>query len=451
VLALHRRARLGGLLLTLLARAALAEPLTLRDAIERACRVDPGLASARVSEDRAKLAVLRAQLDRVSVTVDGSLQLLWNRYGIGLPADQQPNIPAGQGLSGLSANLNVPLFSGLRVESAVAQSQKLEQAQTQRVLVTRRELALSVARAYWAVRRSELLADAQQQTLARLTESEAVVATRVSTGLAPPVDLNRAKLRRLQTEGSLAELRGQVRQALAQLAVALNVPGEPQLVDQPRVQPLLDEPLPSTEALLDEARRERAELRSARLQVEAQAYAVRIARAGYFPQLSAFSLLQVGNNPQVISAGSNLAPSALDPFSNMSLNITAGAALSINFFGMLNTYTSTRAASYELSRLEQEELRAARALEAEVRTGREKVAQLVARRRPLVEALAVARDNLAILQARYAQGSALVIELLDSQLELSQAELNLSDVDAQLTLSWLELQAARGLTLGEAP
>src|SRR3712207_1786276 len=57
--------------------------LTLADAVELALRQEPTVAQAHIAQDRGKLGVLRAQLDRISVRVDGSLQELWKKENIG--------------------------------------------------------------------------------------------------------------------------------------------------------------------------------------------------------------------------------------------------------------------------------------------------------------------------------------------------------------------------------
>ncbi|MFI5291080.1 MAG: hypothetical protein ACHQ17_15575, partial [Polyangia bacterium] len=66
------------------ARAATLQ-LSLADAVELGMRVDPTLAEAHIAKSRSKLAVLRAQLDRVSLKIDGSLQELFNKSNIGGP------------------------------------------------------------------------------------------------------------------------------------------------------------------------------------------------------------------------------------------------------------------------------------------------------------------------------------------------------------------------------
>src|SRR4051812_30516771 len=64
---------------------AAARTLTMNEAVELAMRVEPTLAEAYIAKDRSKLAVLRAQLDRVSLKIDGSISELFNKSNIGGP------------------------------------------------------------------------------------------------------------------------------------------------------------------------------------------------------------------------------------------------------------------------------------------------------------------------------------------------------------------------------
>src|SRR5437868_2586199 len=83
------------------ASPALARTLSLSDAVNAALRIDPALAEAKIAKDRSKLTVLRSQLDRVTFTVDGQLQELWNASNIG---GKGGTIDGGQGLFNLAAN-----------------------------------------------------------------------------------------------------------------------------------------------------------------------------------------------------------------------------------------------------------------------------------------------------------------------------------------------------------
>ena len=73
---------------------------------------------------------------------------------------------------------------------------------------------------------------------------------------------------------------------------------------------------------------------------------------------------------------------------------------------------------------------------------------LYAQRAPLLKARDVARDNLTIVENRYKNGDALIIEFLDSQIDLEGAERLLADLTAQLQLAWLELDASLGKIVG---
>jgi outer membrane protein TolC len=451
---------------------AAARTLTLADAVELALKADPLVAQARVAQDRSKNAVLRAQLDRISFKVDGQLQELWNKSNIGGPPvpalctvggvttaldaqactavggtsfipEQSPEF--GQGLFNLSAQLSVPVFSGLRVESNVSMRQRLRDATLVQLRQSTRDTALATTRAYWAVRRLALLREVQAATIDRLRQAEDITGARLRAGLSPPIDKNRATLRLLQQQAQLADLDGQLRQASAQLGVSLGVDDELVLVDVPMVPEGLPPPV---EGLLEDAHKGRPELAVARLYAEAQHYAVRIARSNFFPQLGVFGLFQYGNNPYIVGSGARSASDSANPFTNLSGNLSLGANLSMNFFDTLNTWTGMKDALYEEDRLQLERKRVARIVDAEVRIAHAKVLHLQGRRTPLASAREVARDNLTILEARYKNGDALVIEFLDAQNELTNLELQLADVTAQLHLAWLELEASLGKVLG---
>ncbi len=441
--------------------------LSLADAVELAFRVDPTLSEARIAKDRSKLAVLRAQLDRISLKIDGSLQEQYNVANIGgsalcvvgsstFAADagtcaaaggtlSSGSINSGLGLFNLAANLTVPIFAGFRVDANVKHAQRLDDAAQVGIHQARKDIALATARAYWSVRRLSLLYEVQVAAIARLREAEAVTEARLQAGLAPPIDHNRAVLRRLQTEATLADLSGQVREAAVQLAVALGVTDALVLTDVPAVS---ESPPPPIEALLDDAHHGRPELAAARLQVAAQKQAVRIAQSNYYPQLGAQLLFQFGNNPFIPGEGSSALSTSANPFAGISGNLTLGVGLSYNFFDTLHTYTGTKDARYEESRLVEEERRNVRLVDADVRTAHAKVIHLFTQRAPLAAARDVARDNAQILEARYKNGDALVIEFLDAEVDLITAERALADVTAQLQLAWIELEASLGRTVG---
>jgi outer membrane protein TolC len=232
------------------------------------------------------------------------------------------------------------------------------------------------------------------------------------------------------------------------LAVMLGLSDDVELVDN--VMPPEGAP-PPVEVLLEDAHRGRPEIAIARLNADAQHYAVRIARSNFFPQLAVFGLFQYGNNPFLVGSGARATSDAANPFTNLSGNLQLGASLTMNFFDTLNTWTGMKDALYEEDRLNLERQRLARVVDNDVRVAHAKVLHYLTRRAPLQAARDIARDNLSILEARYKNGDALVIEYLDAANELSQAEIQLGDDLAQLYMAWTELSASLGRIVGAQP
>jgi outer membrane protein len=469
-----RRIALITLLISATASVAGAEPrkLTLAEAVQTAMQVEPLVSEANLQHDRGRLGVLRAQLDRFSLKIDGSVQELWNKSNIGgatifdctalgstfqtdptscaqfggvsMPAaEQQPS--RWTGLTNFQANLNYFLFSGFRVEANVRRAKVADQATLVQIRQQRKDTALAVTRAYWNVRRLLILRDVQQASLQRMVDAEAVADARLRAGLAPPIDRNRATQRKLTQMATLEDLTGQARTAAAQLGVALGLPDELELVDDIHIP---DVPPPSPVELVRDAWTRRPEIQNAKLQVEIQHQLVRMARSGFFPQLTLYGLFQYGNNQFNVGTGARSVGQAANPFSGMSGNLTVGAQLSMNFFDTLNTYTSTADAHYLEEINKQEVRRFERLVDSDVKAAHANLLKLYARRAPLQSARDVASDNLKIVEGRYKNGDALIIEYLDAQIDLANAELQLADVTAQLQLQWYELQAALGFIVG---
>ena len=457
--------------------------LTLQEAVSLALRVEPLVDEAHITDDRSRLGVLRAQLDRFSLKADGTIDELWNKSNIGLPtqfnctvssagqdftlpvsttAGCTPSalgLPAGtsamitgtapdslwQGLSNFQIQANYFLFSGFRVEANVKRAKATEQAALVQIKQQRKDTAIAVARAYWAVRRLYILRDVQQQALQRMVDAEAIADARVKAGLAPPIDKNRATQRKLTQMATLEDLVGQAREAEARLGVTLGLNEPLELVDDVVVP---DTPPASPVDLVRDALGRRPEVRNARLQVEIQHQNVVMARSNFFPQLTLLGTFQYGNNVFNIASNTRTNSPSANPFSNLSGAFYGGAALTMNFFDTLNTYTATADAHYQEEINRQEVRRFERLVDGDVRGAYAILLKLYARRAPLIAARDVARDNLTIVENRYKNGDALIIEYLDAQIDLANAELNLADVTAQLQLQWYELQASLGYIVG---
>lgn len=415
--------------------------LSLEEAVTRALALEPAVAARRVDVGKTELAVMRAELDRISVKVDASATELWTRSGMGGDAAASQTL----GLSNLSASVGLPLFAGFRLSAGIDRAEHLAAAASSDLSSERRATALAVARAYWAVRKLGLVTDAARAALERFRRASEIAKARVDAGLAPPLDHNRARARQALAEANVAELAGQLQEAGAALAAQLQSP-EVLIPSDAATIPLLQ--LPPTDQLLDRANTTRPELSAASRRALAQQAAVRMAESGYYPELALSGLFQAGNNPFLAGSGARAVSGSENPFANIRADVQLGLTLSINLFDTLHTHTAVREANYQLQELDLEQRKIALRIESEVRVAQAKIIH----RRSVMDRLGpaqdLARDNLSIIQRRYESGEALIFELLDAERELLDVDRQLAETSAELRLAWLELQAATGSIVG---
>src|SRR5207245_3236074 len=130
------------------------------------------VAQAEIDVQLARVGVLRAGLERVSLSLHAAFSEGYQVLNLNAPAALCPQIGgcplAGEArLVNLTANLVVPLWSGFTIEADFARARRLERVARaqQRSLV--RQLALDVATVYWSVRRAELLLEVARHAVTR--------------------------------------------------------------------------------------------------------------------------------------------------------------------------------------------------------------------------------------------------------------------------------------------
>lgn len=406
--------------------AVSARPLTLAQATEVAVAGDGNVVRARVEEERARLLVLRANLERVRATVDVDVNALYGKnvlapdYGSVLP------------LASVEGSIGAPLFSGFRISADIARAEHLREAAELDIDVVRRQVALAVARVYWSERRLALLEEARAASAERLAESEQIVTARVRAGLGAPLDVNRAAARRARLEVERASLASQRRDAREELRGLLGIDEDVELVDEP---PLSDEPLEQVEALVQRALDERPELLAAERRRRALDEEKRAAESAYWPQVGTNVLVQAGNNPSIAGVGNRAV-------AGLGVSLIAGVGVSMNLF---DTWTTTHAVEDvgHRQRAAQAELRQQRRdVETAVRAAHARVVSLGEERAALSAARDIAADNVVILERAWQRGEVLLTELLDAQEELADAERQIVDVDARRALARVELEHA---------
>jgi outer membrane protein TolC len=201
--------------------------------------------------------------------------------------------------------------------------------------------------------------------------------------------------------------------------------------------------------LPEDAGKDRPELHRKDLEAAGADAAIRAARAAALPTLSLTGTAGLGNTTQGVS---NLGDAAKFDPANLAptLDASVGLELTWNPFDLFRVRDAVAEA-----RLAAEQVEAGRdtqkdQIAADLRKAAANVDAL-RQRVPLVDAqVALARDNLQIVQGLYAQGSATILDLFDAQSAFRQARTQGAALRVELATAECDLRWMLGEDLGAA-
>ena len=424
-----------------LASALLAPPagattkLSLADAVATAQRQRGEVGQAKLDVQLARIGVLRAGLQRVRLTLEGRVSEQVDRLYVNAPLELCESVeglcqPATRArLIDLSANLSIPLWTGLGLESTWSRARQLERAAKAHERGQLRALTLQVSKAYWTVRLAELQRGAALRGLEQRSAAFALIKARAEAGIAPRPDLHRAEIAVLRQQAFVAELDGRVSEARAALAAALQIDDEVVLTDDP---PAAAAAVTGLTDALARASRQRPELEQAWAETEAQRHRVGEINGEFWPHLSLFGRAEAKNEAFGV------------PQASLIGHYTAGILLNWVAFDSLETFTSARSAELERQKLELEQQRVVHLVHAEVRQAHGRLQSALARRAPLERARSLAETTLDLLRRRYQSGGALFLEVLAAQEELEGLEASVIESAIAVAEARADLDAAVG-------
>ncbi len=416
---------------------ALGDPQLTR-LINDALADNPNLkaAQARVRNARAML-----QEQRAGLLPQGGGSLAYIHAAIPKSADALLGGGAGGSSSGsggvdlysaaFDASWELDVFGGTR--RGVQASRASAQAQQASFEDTQVELASEVAQAYVNLRDAQrrlildtMVADLEDRML-QLTR------TRRAGGTASEADVERLATQLSQTQADLAPLKASAEQALDQLAVLTG--REPGALDADLAAPS-DLPLPPPQVAIGDPAgliRRRPDIRQAERLLAADTAAIGQKAASYFPSVNLFGTIGYsGADTAKLLSGDNL--------------IQLGAPyLSWNVFNFpkINAQVKQAKATRDAAVFSYEQTVLTALQDAEDSLSR------FARQRENAVQLAKARDSAAraaqLTQARYRDGTATLIDLLDTERQRLQTEQSLSQSQALLTNDYIALQKSLGL------
>ncbi len=400
---------------------------------------------------------MRAKLERAHLTLEATFNEqagVYRSTGLsaqvvcGLDTATSPSMPNPPPSSqcpieshpyALTANLTVPVWSGFTVEAHLAGARANERASEAGRRAALNAIGLDAANAYWEVRRAELALQVARRALDRTQAIERAAKTRVSAGIAPQVDYERAHVSSMRQAETVNAIESQQLVARAQLGAALQVEEPLALSEDPAAHA---PPLPPLPQALDAAERQRPELQARGAIVDAQVQAVRAAKGGYWPQVSLFGQATLGNQDYF---GTSAEVHSLAE-ANEQLVFTAFAGVRVDwiFFDTLSTWTAVRDAGFLRDRARLDVERTRYQVRADVQSAHGRLRTALERKTLVADAVASARRALELLSKRYLVGEALLVEMLLAQTDLAQLEGDLMDASVATAEAEAALLAATG-------
>jgi len=433
---------LTALVVVVPASARESRRLSVNDAVAIAVAERSEVKQADVDVLRARLAELRARLQYTQLTVQASFTEQAQALNVNAPAsifvdcETTGTCRNESHVYTAGANLTIPLFSGLRVESDIAHARALTTAARQQRRSTVRGIVVEVVDTYWTVRRADLTHGLLEQALQREIEIEQSTKARVDAGITPVVDYYRAHLLVLRQQSQIKSIAEQRDAALAELGAVLQIDGPVELTDDP---PESAPVVPDLASLEQEALKARPELLAAAATAEAQRFSVRSAKAAYFPQLSLIGSANVGNQVFLPSD-----PGQSQPEERPIGNFFVGGQVNWLIFDMLTTWMNVKDAAHVYDRLRQDLVRQRYVVLADVRSTYERLRHEVDRLTVGQLTAKVAQETIESLRKRYRVGSAAIYEVTAAEDQLVSVETDLIATRIAIAQAQAELRAAVG-------
>lgn len=430
----------AGALLLSAAPARASEGLTLAEALRQALVRTPAIAQAEADVAKARLAIEAARAERFTYSADLSVGDRFAVSGLGgSQAAQTTNVPLVNG----TLQSRVPLFTGFRLTSQIAQADAALRAAEGRLDQQRQAVMAQAVDAYWQLKRAQLRETIQDAAVAQASRVRRDVEANIRAGRVGASERDRAEVSLLNQETE--RLRVQAERELAEVTLASLLGRGPEALalDEPPPPGALPAPVSSVPAALETAERERPELRIARANLALAQAGVGIAKADALPQLDLVSAYQHGNNPFIATSQ---ARGVLDQFSG-TFDVRLNAGIHLFDHGVIRRNVARaeadeRAASEALAT-------ARRAVELEVRQALSRYQAAEQRFALAGRSVKLAEQALDYVSKRHGFGYALLTEVNEARLDAVTARSNRTDAQIDRTLARAALLRATGLL--EAP
>lgn len=417
----------------------LAEPLSLRDAMQRARESARTVAAARERLAAAEARVTQAKgfrlpsvsLEETFIRTDSpadafALKLNQERFSFADFMVRDPNDPEALSTAITRLELQLPVFTGGELSGRIGQAEAAAAAASRESEWHGHQAALAAAEAYVAVAQAReyvgLLERARDTVAAHVRTAGAYV----GQGMLVRSELLRAEVELSRVDDLLLEATGHVHVAEANLAFTL-------AADQASVWELatLAEPA-APEGALDDwlaAARTRPDLEAARSMLRAGELEEKVRSAAFYPKVG-------------LVARGDLVDDAVFGANGSSTTVIAVAR--VNLFAGGSDRAALVASRHEVEAGRADVTRFEEGIALQVRQRYEEAKTALARHATATEAVRAARETEKITRDRFASGVVRMLDLLDASTALREAETRELVARAAGTAALLRLAVAAG-------
>ena len=407
-------------------------PLSLRDCVAVSLSSSPDVIAAHARVEQARAAVRQAQAGfypRLSISetftrsnfapLVFSNQLaqgnLSGSFPVPFPPDFDPfggfNDPGPLSNWNTRLLLEAPLFQGGRTyygNRAAGANLSATELATRTI---QSNLAFAVSRAYYEILKTENSIDIAVESTRQIRSHLTIAEARFENEVALRSDVLRVKVRLAEAKEALEIARHNLERAKSQLNLAMgqsvNQPLE--LVRDEMQLEIRSESGQTLDDLISLARQNRTEIEGIDRNIASLENLVAGARAGYYPRINAFAHYDVDT----------------EDFSDSNDSWTIGIGASFQIFDGHLTRSAVSAARARLSEAEARKQQLVLRIEMEVKDAFLKQSEAARRFEVLEQSVGEAEETLRIVSERYAEGAALITELLDAEVALTNTRLSL--------------------------
>ena len=438
-----RLARLVVLGVAFAARIATAQPpapplrLTLEDAMARGLDTSHRIAEAVARGDAADATVGQrhaALMPQLAAQAGYTRTNHVETFGVLLPNNQlrviYPDVPDNYRSR---LDLQWPIYTAGRLDALERAARIEATASSDDVATARRDLALEIARAYWALVSASASVSVVEESVRRVDAHLQDVRNQLASGLVPPNDVLTVETQESRQRMLAIQARGNRDVAAAELARLVGIAPGTAIEAAADLEPPPPEPI-AIEALVDAAKQQRPERAALVKRVEAAAERSRAAAAGLKPTMA------VGGGVDYARPNPRIFPREARWRTSWDASVNANWPL---FDGGRARADAAEAGA--LARAVQErlaDLDAALAVEI-----RQRVTELDSSRAAIVaaaDAIRSATEARRVVGERFRAGVATSTDVLDAQVAILQAELDRTQAIANARVARARLDRALG-------